>query len=96
MIELLEIQEVNDALAEMVALFRVELRLFKGIVSKLNIEAGRKEMEEYLTAKFPLYAALINGEYVGYAVCRIDSEVVGGIHLCQKRISPLRCCYCST
>ena len=30
-IELVEIRQVNDALAEMVALFRVELRSYKGI-----------------------------------------------------------------
>ena len=74
--EILEIKQVNDALAEMVALFRVELRSYKGIVSKPNIEAGREEMEEYLSAKFPVYAALVNGKYAGYMVCRIDSEVV--------------------
>ena len=74
--EILEIKQVNDALAEMVALFRVELRSYKGIVSKSNIEAGREEMEEYLSAKFPVYAALVDGEYAGYVVCRVDSEVV--------------------
>ena len=74
--EILEIKQVNDALAEMVALFRVELRSYKGIASKPNIEAGREEMEEYLSAKFPVYAALVNGEYAGYVVCRVDSEVV--------------------
>ena len=47
--EILEVKQVNDALAEMVALFRVELRSYKGIVSKPNIEAGREEMEEYIT-----------------------------------------------
>ena len=46
MLELITITEVNDALAEMVALFRVELRSYKGIVSKPNIEAGHEEMEE--------------------------------------------------
>ena len=76
MIEILEIKQVNDVLAEMVALFRVELRSYKGIVSKPNIEAGREEMEEYLSAKFPVYAALLDGEYAGYVVCRVDSEVV--------------------
>ena len=76
MVEILEITQVNDALAEMVALFRVELRSYKGITSKPNIEAGREEMEEYLSAKFPVYAALVDGEYAGYVVCRIDSEVV--------------------
>ena len=74
--EILEVKQVNDALAEMVALFRVELRSYKGIASKPNIEAGREEMEEYLSAKFPVYAALVDGEYAGYVVCRVDSEVV--------------------
>ena len=45
--EIIKITQVNDALAEMVALFRVELRSYKGIVSNTNIEAGREEMEEY-------------------------------------------------
>ena len=76
MLELITITEVNDALAEMVALFRVELRSYKGTVSKPNIEAGREEMEEYLSAKFPAFAALVDGEYAGYVVCRVDSEVV--------------------
>ena len=74
--EILEITQVNDALAEMVALFRVELRSYKGITSRANMEAGREEMEEYLSAKFPVFAALLNGEYAGYVVCRIDNEVV--------------------
>ena len=74
--EILKVKQVNDALAEMVALFRVELRSYKGIKSKPNIEAGREEMEEYLSAKFPVYAALVDGEYAGYVVCRVDSEVV--------------------
>lgn len=74
--EILKVEEANDALAEMVALFRVELNSYKGIVSELNIGAGREEMEEYLSAEFPVFAAVANGEYAGYAVCRIDSEVV--------------------
>ena len=43
--EIHEITQVNDALAEMVALFRVELRSYKGILSKPNLQAGREEME---------------------------------------------------
>ena len=76
MVEILEITQTSNALAEMVSLFRVELRSYKGIVSKSNIEAGWEEMEEYFSAKFPVYAALVDGEYAGYVVCRIDSEVV--------------------
>ena len=76
MVEILKIKQVNDVLAEMAALFRVELRSYKGIVSKPNIEAGREEMEEYLSARFPVFAALVDDEYAGYVVCRVDSEVV--------------------
>ena len=74
--ELIEITKVNDDLAQMVAQFRVELRSFKGIVSKPNVEAGREEMEEYLAARFPVFAAVVDGEYAGYVVCRIDNQVV--------------------
>ena len=74
--EIIEISQVNDCLAEMVALFRVELRSYKGITSKPNIEAGREEMEEYLAAGFPVFAAIVDGAYAGYVVCRVDSEVV--------------------
>ena len=74
--EIIKITQVNDALAEMVALFRVELRSYKGIVSKPNIETGREEMEEYLAAKFPVFAAIVDGKYAGYMVCRVDNEVV--------------------
>ena len=37
--KLIEMTQVSDELAEMVALFRVELHSYKGIVSKPNIEA---------------------------------------------------------
>jgi ribosomal protein S18 acetylase RimI-like enzyme len=74
--EIIKITQANDALAEMVALFRVELRSYKGITSKPNIEAGREEMEEYLAAGFPVFAATVDGEYACYVVCRVDSEVV--------------------
>lgn len=76
MLELITISEVNDALAEMVAFFRVELRSYKGLVSKPNVDAGREEMEEYLAAGFPVFAAMVDGQYGGYVVCRVDSEVV--------------------
>ena len=74
--EIIKITQATDELAQMVALFRVELRSYKGIASKPDVEAGREEMEEYLAAGFPVFAALVNGEYAGYVVCRIDSEVV--------------------
>lgn len=75
-IEIIEISQVNDCLAEMVALFRVELRSYKGIASKPNVNVGREEMDEYLSAGFPVFAAMVDGKYAGYVVCRVDSEVV--------------------
>ena len=74
--KIVEISQVNDCLAEMVALFRVELRSYKGIESKPNLDAGREEMDEYLSAGFPVFAAMEDGKYAGYVVCRVDSEVV--------------------
>ena len=74
--EIIRITKVTDDLVEMVALFRVELRSYKGIVSKPNMNAGREEMEEYLAAGFPVFAAMVDGKYAGYVVCRVDSEVV--------------------
>jgi ribosomal protein S18 acetylase RimI-like enzyme len=74
--EIIKITQATDNLAQMVALFRVELRSNKGIVSKPNVDAGREEMEEYLAAGFPVFAAIVDGEYAGYVVCRVDSEVV--------------------
>lgn len=74
--EIIQVTEVNEALAQLVALFRVELRSYKNISSKPNPEAGREEMEEYLAAKFPVYAAVVDGEYAGYVVCRVDDGVV--------------------
>ena len=74
--EIIKITQTTDNLAQMVALFRVELRSYKGIVSKPNVDAGREEMEEYLAAGFPVFAAMVDGKYAGYVVCRVDSEVV--------------------
>ena len=74
--EIIKITQATDNLAQMVALFRVELRSYKGIVSKPNVDAGREEMEEYLAAGFLVFAAIVDGAYAGYVVCRVDSEVV--------------------
>lgn len=74
--EIIEVRQANDEFAEMVAQFRVELRSYKGVVSKPNLQAGREEIEDYLSARFPVFAALVDGEYAGYLVCRIDGGVV--------------------
>lgn len=74
--EICTVNQVHEELAEMAALFRVELRSYKGILSKPNVEAGREEIQEYLSSGFPVFAALVDGKYAGYLVCRIDCGVV--------------------
>lgn len=71
-----KLNDINDELAEMVALFRVELRSYKGIVSTPNIETGKEEMEEYLLANFPVFVALVDENFAGYMVCRIQDDIV--------------------
>lgn len=73
---IIEVEQANDALAEMFAQFRVELRSYKGIVSKPNLAAGREEIEDDLSARFPVFAALVDGKYAGFVVCRVDDGVV--------------------
>lgn len=74
--ELIRVTEASDSLGMMAALFRVELRSYKGITSRPDPDAGREEIEEYLAAGFPVYAALQDGEYAGYLVCRVDGGTV--------------------
>lgn len=74
--ELIEITQASDGLAEMAALFRVELRSYKGITAKPDLGEGREEMEEYIAAGLPVFAALVDGTYAGFMVCRIDGGVV--------------------
>lgn len=45
-------------------------------------------MEEYLSAKFPVYVALVDGEYVGYVVCIIDLKKRSASRYCA-------CCGCA-
>ena len=98
-----KLNDINDELAEMVALFRVELRSYKGITSTPNIAAGKEEIEEYLLAKFPVFVALVDENYAGYMVCRIQDAIVWveSIYvtdawvlrlLCMKRLKNLLKC----
>ena len=82
--KLIEVNQVNDTLAEMVALFRVELRSYKGIESRPNIEAGREEMAEYLSAKFPVYAALVDDEYAMWSAVLIARLCGWNLSLSKK------------
>ncbi len=63
-------------LGPLVADFRVTLKVYKGLRSLPDWEAGTAEMQEYLDAGFPCYAAHASEGFAGYIVCRIDEPCV--------------------
>lgn len=74
--EVIRIFEHDDTIANMIALFRVELGTYKSLVKKLNIEAAKEELLEYINSNYPVYACKIEDTYAGYMVLRIDGGVV--------------------
>ena len=74
--KIVEIKELNDEVIDMIAGFRVELRSFKGIICKPDLEKAREELSEYIAHKYPVYALIKDDQYAGYVVVRIDNEVV--------------------
>lgn len=74
--EIIPITEANDAIAGLAALFRVELLSYRGREASPCPEAAREEIAEYLAAGFPVFAAIIDGGYAGYMVCRVDGGTV--------------------
>ena len=61
-----------DALAPLVAGFRVVLNSMRGAVTEPDIAAGKEELLFYLEKGFPVYAAFEGNEPIGYMVLRID------------------------
>lgn len=61
-----------DALAPLVAGFRVVLNSFRGPVTEPDIEGGKEELLFYLEKGLPVYAAVEGNEPIGYMVLRID------------------------
>lgn len=70
-----------DALAPLVAEFRVTLESYRGVASKPDIEAGREELLGFLGDGFPVFAAVEGDVPVGYAVFRIDEPCLWVEHL---------------
>ncbi len=65
-----------DNASRLIAEFRVEHRLIKGIQSTVNLEQANIEFLEYLEAGFVIYLASINDKHVGIIVCRVEETVV--------------------
>ncbi len=75
--DIIKIVEDNyDQLGSLVAEFRVALKSYKGINALPDADAGASEMKEYIDSDFPCYAAVFDGKYVGYIVCRVDKPCV--------------------
>lgn len=75
--DIIKITEDNyDQLGSLVAKFRVALKSYKGINALSDTDAGASEMKEYIYSNFLCYAAVCDGEYVGYIVCRVDKPCV--------------------
>ncbi len=76
-IDIIKVTKGNyNELGSLVADFRVALKGYKGITALPDEDAGASEMKEYIDADFPCYAAVCDGEYVGYIVCRVDEPCV--------------------
>lgn len=75
--DIIKITEDNyNKLGSLVADFGIALKSYKGIKALPNADAGVSEMKEYIDAGFPCYAAVCDGQYAGYIVCRVDAPCV--------------------
>ena len=65
-----------DKTAELVSLFRVTLREFKGIKSEPDIASAREELDSFMhDAMFQIYVCLDNEDVVGYINLKIDGPI---------------------
>ena len=62
----------RDAVAPLIAAFRVTLRAYKGIQSEPDINEAKEEFLDFLKTGYPVFAASEGGMLIGYIVCRIE------------------------
>ena len=70
-----------DSIAPLLAAFRVQLKSYKGIQSKPDVEAAKEEILDFLNSGFPVYAVADNDVLAGYLVCRIDEPCLWVEHI---------------
>ena len=56
--------------------FRKILSSFKNTLNDMDVEDALEELKCYLNRQYPIFAVSDKGKYVGFAVCRIDDDVV--------------------
>ena len=75
-------------IAYLTAEFRVTLKALRGVEARPDISAAQAELEEYLAAGYPVYAAVTaGGQYTGYIVCRVEEPCVWAesIYVCPEK-----------
>lgn len=76
-VRIVNIDEKNAyVITYMVVNFRKELASFRNYESNVELEDARDEINYYLKRQYPIFAASISGNYVGYAVCKVEDDVV--------------------
>ena len=69
-------QEYFYRTAELLSLFRDQLRKYKGIDSKTDIESALEELESFSKDEnYPIYLCLENEKVIGYMVLKIDGVI---------------------
>lgn len=69
--------EDNERVAKLIAQFRLEHKLLKGIKSTIKLKQAQEEFEEYIKSNYPIFMAENdNNEVQGYIVCRVDDNIV--------------------
>lgn len=62
--------------ANLLALFRVKLKSFKGINDEPNIIAAKEELDSFIKDKqYPIYVCLDNDAVIGYMILKVDGVV---------------------
>ena len=79
-----------EGLTPLAAAFRAVLRSFKGEDQTPDEGAAREELAEFLEKGFPVFAAVEDGAYLGYIVCRVDEPCLWVEHIyvlpgCRRR-----------
>jgi ribosomal protein S18 acetylase RimI-like enzyme len=66
----------TDNIAPLIAKFRVELLAYKNSKVEENLDDAKEEFESYIKVGYPVYVCEEGDKWLGYLVCRIDTEVV--------------------
>ena len=76
-VRIVPVNEKNAyVLQYMVIEFRKELAAMKDTQPDMDLESAGAELDWYLSRHYPMFAASISGNYVGYAVCKVEDDVV--------------------